>query len=79
VLLVSHDLDLAAAICDRLLLLGRGRVASVGAPDEVLRRETLQAVFGCAVEVTTNPATGRPVVQVAWPDRREVIASRRVR
>jgi len=67
VLLVSHDLNLAAEVCDRLLLLSRGRVARVGAPAEVLRREALEAVFGCEVSVDVNPASGRPVVQVAWP------------
>ena len=67
VLLVSHDLNLAAEVSDRLLLLARGRVARLGTPAEVLRRETLEAVFGCAVSVDVNPSRGRPVVQVAWP------------
>jgi iron complex transport system ATP-binding protein len=78
VLLVSHDLNLAAEVCDRLLLLGGGRVARVGAPADVLRRETLEAVFGCAVVVSVNRASGRPVVQVAWPGRGEVIGTGRV-
>jgi iron complex transport system ATP-binding protein len=82
VLLVSHDLNLAAEVCDRLLLLGGGRVARVGTPAEVLRREPLAAVFGCAVVVDVNPASGRPVVQVAWPGRlpasEEVIGTDRV-
>jgi iron complex transport system ATP-binding protein len=67
VLLVSHDLNLAAEVCDRLLLLAGGRVARVGTPADVLRRDTLEAVFGCAVSVDVNPVSGRPVVQVAWP------------
>ena len=72
VLLVSHDLNLAAEVCDRLLLLASGRVARLGPPAEVLRRETLEDVFGCAVVVDFNPATGRPLVQVAWPKGGEV-------
>lgn len=68
VLLVSHDLDLAAEVCDRLLLLGDGRVARVGTPADVLRRDVLETVFGCAVVVDVNPVSGRPVVQVVWPD-----------
>jgi iron complex transport system ATP-binding protein len=67
VLLVSHDLNLAAEVCDRLLLLSRGRVARLGAPAEVLRREPLESVFNCPVVVDVNPVSGRPVVQVAWP------------
>jgi iron complex transport system ATP-binding protein len=71
VLLVSHDLGLAAEVCDRLLLLGDGRVARVGPPAEVLQREVLEPVFGCAVVVDVNPKSGRPTVQVAWPAARE--------
>jgi ABC-type polysaccharide/polyol phosphate transport system ATPase subunit len=36
VVLVSHDLDTVAHWCDRALLLDRGRVASIGEPDEVI-------------------------------------------
>jgi ABC-type hemin transport system ATPase subunit len=43
----------------------------VGPPSEVLQREILEAVFGCAVVVDVNPKSGRPVVQVAWPATRE--------
>jgi iron complex transport system ATP-binding protein len=68
VLLVSHDLNLAAEVCDRLLLLGRGRIARVGSPAEVLQRGVLEEVFGCAVVVDVNPTSGRPVIQVAWPE-----------
>jgi ABC-type hemin transport system ATPase subunit len=44
-------------------------VAGVGAPAEVLRRPTLEAVFGCGVVVDVSPASGRPVVQVDWAAR----------
>ena len=67
VLLVSHDLNLAGELCDRLLLLADGRIARLGPPDEVLDEALLAAVYGCAVSVEKNPATGRPVVQVSWP------------
>jgi iron complex transport system ATP-binding protein len=67
VLLVSHDLNLAAEVCDRLLLLSAGRVARVGPPSAVLQRDMLEAVFGCPVVVDANPISGRPVIQVAWP------------
>ena len=70
VLLVSHDLNLAAEVCDRLLLLGGGRIARVGSPADVLQRDVLEAVFGCAVVVDVNPTSGRPVIQVAWPESR---------
>ncbi len=77
VLLVSHDLNLAAEVCDRLLLLSRGRIARVGTPAEVLQRQTLETVFRCAVSVDVNPSSGRPVVQVAWPSGKEARAGSR--
>lgn len=67
VLLVSHDLNLAGELCDRLLLLADGRIARLGAPAEVLEARLLAAVYGCAVAVQPSSTTGRPVVQVSWP------------
>ncbi|HEU5319461.1 MAG TPA: ABC transporter ATP-binding protein [Methylomirabilota bacterium] len=67
VLLVSHDLGLAAELCDRLLLLAGGQVVRLGTPAEVLQPAALEAAFGCAVVVDKSPS-GRPTVQVAWPD-----------
>jgi len=66
VLLVSHDLNLAAEVSDRLLLLSEGRVARLGPPAAVLEEELLTAVYGCPVVVDRHAVTGRPVVQVAW-------------
>jgi iron complex transport system ATP-binding protein len=61
ILCVSHDLNLSAAFCDRLMLLAAGRVRAIGAPEEVLREEILHDVFGCpALRVADNPFTGRP-------------------
>jgi iron complex transport system ATP-binding protein len=68
-LLVSHDLNLAAEVSDRLLLLSEGRVARLGAPAEVLDPALLSHVYECEVIVERSPATGRPLVQVAWPAR----------
>jgi len=68
ILLVSHDLNLAAELCDRLLLLHEGRVAAVGTPADVLDQSRLEHVFDCRV-VVDKSATGRPTVQLAWPAR----------
>ena len=61
-LLVLHDLALAGAACDRVVLLHRGRVVAEGAPAEVLRSAILSPVYGTEVEVVANPATGQPLV-----------------
>jgi iron complex transport system ATP-binding protein len=69
ILLVSHDLNLAAELCDRLLLLHDGRVARVGPPETVLEPALLERVFGCRLVVEPGP-TGRPIVQLAWETER---------
>lgn len=70
VVLVAHDLNLAAEVCDRLLLLSAGRVARIGPPEQVLEEELLRAVYGCDVVVDKSPSGARPRVQVAWPEGR---------
>lgn len=66
ILLVSHDLNLAAEVSDRLLLLAEGRLVRLGTPEEVLEESVLAAVFGCEVTVEKSPTTRRPLVQIAW-------------
>jgi len=68
VLLVSHDLDLAAHLSHRLVLLVDGCVARAGTPHEVLDAAALEAAFGCRVLVERVGEDGRPVVRMAWRD-----------
>ena len=62
VLLIVHDLTLAAAYCDRVVLLARGEVVAEGAPSEVVTSEHVQRVYGNGVTVLPHPASGAPVV-----------------
>ena len=51
VMLVIHDLNLAARSCDRLVLLDGGSVVAQGSPVEVLEPETVERVFKAKVDV----------------------------
>jgi iron complex transport system ATP-binding protein len=62
VVMVSHDLNLAAEYCDRLLMLHRGVVAHDGAPEQVLTEEHIREVYGVKVRLQQNPVSGRPYV-----------------
>lgn len=62
VLVILHDLNLAARYCDRLLLLNGGRPHALGSPEDVLRAEPLQAVFGLEVLVQQHPERGHPLI-----------------
>lgn len=64
-LAVLHDLNLAAALCDRIVVLSDGRVAADGAPVRVLGPEIVAAVFGPGLTVSTHGGT--PVVLPAVP------------
>ncbi|MFI9121220.1 ABC transporter ATP-binding protein [Streptomyces bikiniensis] len=56
---VLHDLDQAAAVADRVVLLHAGRVVADGSPQDVLTAERLTDTYGIRIEVDTDPLTGR--------------------
>ena len=60
VVVVLHDLSLACAYADRLVLVAAGHVDSVGRPNEIITAERVERVYGLAVDV--HEVSGRPVV-----------------
>ncbi|MBI5508504.1 MAG: ABC transporter ATP-binding protein [Deltaproteobacteria bacterium] len=64
VLLSLHDLNLAAVVCHRLLILDAGRVVASGRPEEVIRPEILAPVYGVAVVCGRHPAAAAPTVEI---------------
>lgn len=64
VVIVSHDLNLAAEYCQKLILLDAGTVAQTGSVQQVIRKEILEKVYGTAVTVQSNQTTGRPHVML---------------
>jgi iron complex transport system ATP-binding protein len=55
VVMVSHDLNLAAMYGEQLLLLKEGAIVQTGRPAEVLTYEQLERAYGCAMLVDDNP------------------------
>lgn len=62
VLVILHDLNLAARYCDRILLLDGGRPHALDTPVRVLCPEPLKAVFGLDVLVQPHPERGHPLI-----------------
>lgn len=62
VLLVTHDVDLAADRCQRIGLLAHGVWAACGPPNEVVRPSLFREAFGIRVSVGSSPVTGAPHV-----------------
>lgn len=67
VLVVSHDLNLAARHADRLVLLSCGAIAADGPPEEVLRPDAIRDVYRVEVEIGRDPSTGRPFIVPLGP------------
>ncbi len=70
VLVVLHDLTLAASTCDRVVLLAEGRVLDAGTPDEVITSEHVARMYGPGVAVLRHPEDGRPIVVPELPAAR---------
>jgi iron complex transport system ATP-binding protein len=64
VLASLHDLNLAAAYADRIVLLSKGKIAAAGAPKDVLVEAVLRPIFGPEVTVHSHPDTGAPLILV---------------
>lgn len=57
-----HDLNLASAMCDELVLLHQGKVVAHGQPKEVLTQQSIAEVFNVCCEVQTHPQHGQPLI-----------------
>ena len=62
IVVVLHDLNLAAEFCDRLIMFKEGAVFAIGSPEEVITKENVQQVYGTSVWVRKHPTSGRPYV-----------------
>ncbi|MFC4068952.1 ABC transporter ATP-binding protein [Actinoplanes subglobosus] len=71
VLAALHDLNLAAAYCDRLHLLHHGETVAGGTPGEVLTPAAIARVFGVTAHRIAHPETGRPHLIFSHPSSRE--------
>jgi iron complex transport system ATP-binding protein len=68
IVMVSHDLNMAAMYADRLLLLSKGRVARQGTPGQVIDFALLEEVYGCTLVVDESPLGKYPRVHLV-PER----------
>ena len=62
VVMVSHDVNLAAMYADTLMLVKSGCLVRVGPPKTVLTYDILESVYGCPLLVDENPLDNLPRV-----------------
>ena len=65
VLVILHELNLAAQYADKIALLKNGMIAKIGSVEEVLEEEILEHVFDHPIQLIANPATGGVLVSSA--------------
>ena len=64
VLVVLHDVNLAARFCDELAALRRGALIAHGPPRALMRSDVLEAVYGLPMGILPHPTTGLPMSYV---------------
>jgi len=62
VVMVLHDLNLAARYADFLVAMREGRIHVCGAPEDVLTEDNVLDVFGLESRIITDPTSGRPIM-----------------
>lgn len=62
IVMVLHDLNLAARYADHLVALANGRLHSFGPPETVLTEKVIEAVFEMKCRVISDPTSGKPIM-----------------
>ena len=60
IIAVLHDINLAAAFSDSMILMHEGKVYTQGSPEQILKSEIIKEVYGIEVQIIKNPVTGKP-------------------
>ncbi len=61
VIMVLHDVNMAAKFSDRLIALHSGKVITSGTPEELMTPDTLRKIYGMELALFPHPATGQPI------------------
>lgn len=64
VVIVTHDINLAARFCRRLLVMKEGKIVADGHPGEILSRPLMEAVYETSLEIISHPRDGKPLLLV---------------
>ncbi|MER6947124.1 ABC transporter ATP-binding protein [Nonomuraea sp. NPDC000554] len=70
IVMVLHDLNLAARYADRLVAMREGRVVAAGTPHDVLTEDLLAEVFDLDAKIIPDPVAGTPLVVPVGPRSR---------
>ncbi len=57
---VFHDINLASLYCDRLLLMDKGQIATIGMPKDVVKEDIIHTVYAARVKTQAHPELPKP-------------------
>ena len=60
IILVSHNINLAAEYCDRVIMLKQGKLVADGKPEVVINQANIAELYGSKISIRPNPLTGKP-------------------
>ena len=64
VVIVLHDVNLAARFCDEIIALHSGKLMTRGTPTEIMTPQQLEAIYGIPIGVMPHPTNGHPISYV---------------
>jgi len=64
VVVVLHDVNMAARFCDEIIALHSGKLIARGAPAEIMTPAALQSIYGVAMDIMPHPVSGLPISYV---------------
>lgn len=64
IVIIIHDINLAAGFCDEIIALKNGRVCYLGDTQTMMQKDTLTDIFGIDLHLLTHPSTGKKVAVV---------------
>lgn len=62
VIIILHDINLAARYCDEVVALQRGAIVAAGTPVEIMQPTVLERIYGIPMAVVAHPHSGLPVM-----------------
>lgn len=67
IVMISHDINIAAKYSDKIILMHEGSVFDIGTPDKVITAENLRTVYGVTAEITKDDDAPHVILKDALP------------
>ncbi len=67
IVMISHDINIAAKFADKVILMFQGRIFDVGTPKEVITEDNLRSVYGVTSEIVDDDGRPHVILKDALP------------